>query len=65
MRVFVAPDITYDALVDDGYTDAKIAQAVRDARDEDGEDLNPLMPRWDMDDTDMDGLIAYLKELSR
>ena len=34
-----APDITYDALVEEGFTDATIGQAIRDGLDESGKPL--------------------------
>lgn len=46
-----------------GWTDADIARAIRDGMEPDGEALNPVMPRWKMDDIDMADLIGYLKEL--
>lgn len=46
-----------------GWTDADIARAIREGMEPDGEALNPVMPRWKMDDTDMTDLIGYLKEL--
>ena len=59
-----APDITYDALVEEGFTDATIGRAIRDGLDESGQPLEDAMPRWQMSDADVGGLIAYLKQLS-
>lgn len=59
-----APDIRYSALRDEGFTDDSIARAIREGVDERGDDLDLMMPRWDMSDTDMKYLIEYLKELS-
>ena len=59
-----APDITYDALVKEGFTDATIGRAVRDGLDESGKPLEDAMPRWQMSDADVGEVIAYLKQLS-
>ena len=59
-----APDITYDALVSEGFTDVTIGQAIRDGLDESGTPLEDAMPRWQMSDTDVGEVIAYLKQLS-
>lgn len=74
----VAPDIRYDTLtsgdpdavesatstVEAGWSDAEIARAIREGVEPDGEELDPVMPRWRMDRTDMRDTIDYLKELS-
>jgi hypothetical protein len=57
------PDITYDELIEDGFTDATIKRAIRDGLDEAGKPLEDAMPRWQMSDADVDATIAYLKEL--
>jgi hypothetical protein len=59
-----APDITYDALVKQGFTDATIGRAIRDGLDESGQPLQDAMPRWQMSDPDVGAVIAYLKQLS-
>ena len=59
-----APDITYDELIEDGFTDATIAAAIRDGVDEKGEQIDEAMPRWQMSQADVDATIAYLKVLS-
>lgn len=59
-----APNITYDALIEDGFTDATIAAAIRDGVDEKGEQIDAAMPRWQMSEADVDATIAYLKVLS-
>lgn len=68
-----APDITYGYLTSEhtddsgstepAWTDADIERAIRDGREPDGESLDRMMPRWDMDATDMDAILGYLKEL--
>jgi hypothetical protein len=47
------------------YTDATLARAIRDGIGPGGAHLDSLMPRFQIDDSDMSSLIAYLKELSR
>ena len=59
-----APDIIYDALVKEGFTDATIGRAIRDGLDESGKPLEDAMPRWQMSDADVAEVIAYLKQLS-
>lgn len=59
-----APDITYDALVKEGFTDATIGRAIRDGLDESGQPLEDAMPRWQMSDADVGEVIGYLKQLS-
>lgn len=67
------PDIRYSALTDtrleDGefapaWTDQDIARAIRDGIEPDSEVLLAPMPRWDMTDSEVSEVIAYLKELS-
>jgi hypothetical protein len=58
------PDITYDELIEDGFTDATIKRAIREGLDEAGKPLEDAMPRWQMSDADVDATIAYLKQLS-
>jgi cytochrome c oxidase subunit 2 len=58
------PDITYDALVNEGFTDATIGRAIRDGLDESGKPLEDAMPRWQMSDADVGEVIAYLKQLT-
>lgn len=58
------PDIRYDALKDEGFDEDAIAEAIVDGRDESGEQLDALMPRWKMSDTEVSAVIEYLKELS-
>ncbi|PKQ15723.1 MAG: hypothetical protein CVT67_08380 [Actinobacteria bacterium HGW-Actinobacteria-7] len=59
-----APDITYDALIKEGFTDATIQKAIVDGLDEAGKPLEDAMPRWRMNSADMNATIAYLKVLS-
>ncbi|ESS66724.1 hypothetical protein MGMO_177c00150 [Methyloglobulus morosus KoM1] len=46
------------------YTDVSLAAAIREGIDPSGRKLSPLMPRYKMNDTDMAGLVSYLKKLS-
>ncbi len=50
---------------DPSYTDASLARAVREGIDADGKPLNYLMPHFDLNDSDMAVLIAYLKRLDQ
>ena len=58
-----APDVTYGALIKEGFTDATIRQAIIKGIDESGKPLKEAMPRWQMSSADMDATIAYLKVL--
>ncbi len=60
-----APDVTYSALIKEGFTDATIARAIRDGLHERGEPLDTAMPRWQMSNADVDATIAYLKVLDK
>lgn len=46
------------------YTEDSLARAIRDGIGREGQKLNPLMPRFQMDDATMASLIAYLRTLS-
>jgi mono/diheme cytochrome c family protein len=59
-----APDITFDALIAEGFSEATIRTGIRDGLDERGKPLNEAMPRWQMSDADLAATIAYLKELA-
>jgi hypothetical protein len=48
----------------DPYTEATLARAIREGRDQEGRPLNYLMPRYRLDDATMASLIAYLKGLT-
>jgi cytochrome c oxidase subunit 2 len=60
-----APDVTYDALVKSGFTDATIQRAILNGLDESGKPLDAAMPRWQMPPVDLGATIAYLKVLVR
>jgi hypothetical protein len=47
-----------------GYSDVTLAKVIREGIDSNGRTLNPLMPRYDLDDESMADLIAYLRRLS-
>jgi mono/diheme cytochrome c family protein len=59
-----APDVTYDALIKAGFTDATIRRAIRDGLDESGQPLSEAMPRWQMSGADLDATVGYLRVLS-
>jgi cytochrome c oxidase subunit 2 len=59
-----APDVTYDALVQGGFTDATIRRAILSGLDESGQPLDAAMPRWQMTPVDLGATIAYLKVLA-
>ncbi len=46
------------------YTDQSLATAIRTGVRPDGSTMNPLMPRYALDDPSMAALIAYLKDLT-
>lgn len=46
------------------YDDAALRRAIREGIDVTGRKLNPAMPRYTLDDGDVDALVAYLKTLS-
>jgi cytochrome c oxidase subunit 2 len=59
-----APDVTYDALVKSGFTDATIRRAIVSGLDESGKPLDAAMPRWQMTSGDLGATVAYLKQLA-
>ncbi len=48
----------------DPYTDATLARAIREGIAVDGRALSYLMPHYQLDDAQMEALVAYLKSLS-
>lgn len=74
MSVTIPPDITYETLTSEDehadeheehppYADETIKIAIREGINPVGEEFNYIMPKWDMVDSDIDDLIAYLKKL--
>jgi cytochrome c oxidase subunit 2 len=75
MQSVDAPAIYYDALVEmlqqdlggtpqpASYSLADFRQAVVEGKDAAGESLDPVMPRWQMNDADLADLLAFLKTL--
>ena len=45
------------------YTGKDVKRAIRDGVEPDGDRLDPTMPRWKMDDQNLDDLIVFLKTL--
>ena len=70
---FDAPDIRWSVIsqpipndeggVDPAYDPALFARAVREGLDSGGGQLEPVMPRWQLTDAEMNALIAYLQTL--
>lgn len=69
-----APPITYEVLTgshdphgedeeSEAWTDSDIARTIRGGTLPDGDELDPIMPRWYIGDSDMEALIEYLKTL--
>jgi mono/diheme cytochrome c family protein len=72
MGGFEAPDIRYSTLTspheehdEEGWSDRDIRRAIVDGVEPDGEELDPVMPRWRLSDAELRALIDYLKELDR
>jgi hypothetical protein len=63
MSMAIPADITYQALMEDHYTDALIKKAITQGIDEEGKPLNWTMPHWQMSEADLNALIDYLKKL--
>jgi cytochrome c oxidase subunit 2 len=75
MQSVDAPPIYYDALVQmlqeesggtpqpTGYSLEDFHRSVVDGQHPDGESLDAVMPRWQMSDTDLADLLAFLKTL--
>ena len=57
------PCNTFECLSADGYTEDLIKRAIIQGIAEDGRQLDPMMPRWQMSDSDLNDLINYLKTL--
>lgn len=58
------PNITYRELAGNYMNnDTLIARAITDGIDEDGEELDTCMPRWQLGQNDLGDLISYLKIL--
>jgi hypothetical protein len=62
----VKVDIKYFPSIEQrpAYNDATLAEALRSGVTPSGQVMNPIMPRYLIDDADMTPLIAYLKSLS-
>lgn len=56
-------DIRWKTLEKEGFNLYKFMNAVRKGRDEKGEELNPIMPRWRMRAQELISLKSYLETL--
>lgn len=71
MGTVEVPDIRWSTLSSPHGTDNKelafdsgsFGRAVREGVDPEGDRLNPIMPRWDLSDAQVAGVIEYLKAL--
>jgi len=77
MGTHIPGDIRYSALIsgehhgdekdEEGevhaYTDEDIKRAIREGIEPSGERMDRTMPKWNMSDEDLNGLLEYLKEL--
>jgi|Deesub1362B_J571_1020462.scaffolds.fasta_scaffold00025_1 cytochrome c oxidase subunit 2 len=58
------PDIRYSTLTEEhGMTEEDIKKAITQGVDDEGEELDYCMPRWQMSEKDLNDVIEYLKEL--
>jgi mono/diheme cytochrome c family protein len=72
-RTLEVPDIRYEALTaeehgeegmeHEAFTEETIKRAIVEGVEPDGEPLDWPMPRWSMDEQDLDDLVAFLKTL--
>lgn len=69
---YEVPDIRWSVLsqpmemggeTEPAYDAATFARAVRDGIGSDGDELEAIMPRWQLTDPEVNGLIAYLQSL--
>jgi cytochrome c oxidase subunit II len=73
MSSFDAPDIRYSTLIEGEHEDAHgehppylnedIKRAITEGIDPAGEELDWIMPRWEMTDEQLNDVIAYMKTL--
>ncbi|WMW25050.1 cytochrome c [Methanolobus sediminis] len=63
MAYTIPADITYSTLTtgDEVFTDEDIKAAIRDGVDPEGEQIDLVMPRWQMSDADLNDILEYLK----
>jgi hypothetical protein len=62
MQTMDAPDIRWSALQDE-FDAEKFRLAVVEGQDPDGTQMNPGMPHWQISDTDLADLFAFLQSL--
>lgn len=65
-KFFRGVEVKYgeDPLVRPAYTDRSLAELLRYGMDPTGRIINDVMPRYELNDTDMGYMIAFLKKLS-
>lgn len=78
MRTYTAPDIRYASLTEEKhsneeaegehdehppYTEETIKRAITEGIEPNGESLEWPMPRWEMSESDLNDLLAFLKTL--
>ncbi len=72
----IPPDIRYSTLTSEEmehegeeehppYNETTIKRAITEGLNPAGEELDPCMPRWEINDRDLNDLILFLKELDR
>jgi mono/diheme cytochrome c family protein len=59
----VAPAVTWAALAARGYDEAAVRTALTEGIDPHGRDFHYYMPRWELTETELDALTAYLRGL--
>jgi cytochrome c oxidase subunit II len=59
----VAPPVNWQALEARGYDEESLRRALTDGVDPHGREFHYYMPRWELEEADMDALLAYLRTL--
>ena len=58
-----APAVTWEALQARGYDEEALRRALQAGVDPHGREFILYMPRWQLNDTEMEALVAFLKRL--